>query len=92
LRIQEFLKRKDIKGQEDFILQNQLFAYFVAKHYGISPQEVYEMPINMFRQSLSWALAMQDNENKEAARANMQSQTGNETITLDYGFLDMEDI
>jgi len=38
------------------------------------------MPINMFRQSLSWALAMQDNENKEAARANMQSQTATKPL------------
>ena len=91
MKIKSFLKHRRVRNSDDYRIQNQLFAYFVAKHYGISPQEVYDMPINMFRQSLSWALAMQDNENKEAARANMQSQTGNETITLDYGFLDMED-
>tara|TARA_R100001079_G_C4382687_1_gene123827 strand:- start:285 stop:494 length:210 start_codon:yes stop_codon:yes gene_type:complete len=68
-----------------------LFAYFVAKHYGISIAEVLEMSIPVFQQSLTWALAMQDRDNKERARQALESKTGNETITLDYSFLDSEE-
>jgi len=84
------LEKKRVDNADDITLQNQLFAYTVAKHYGLSIGEVLNMGIAEFRQSLSWAIAMQDRENKQRAKQKMQNETGNETITLDYSFLDSE--
>tara|TARA_R100000908_G_C3749492_1_gene144286 strand:+ start:317 stop:577 length:261 start_codon:yes stop_codon:yes gene_type:complete len=84
------MKKKKVENSDDIVLQNQLFAYTVAKHYGLSIGEVLNMGIAEFRQSLSWAIAMQDRENKERAKQKMKNETGNETITLDYSFLDSE--
>lgn len=50
------------------------------------------MDKEIFTQSLAWALAINDEEDKERRRGNMQDSTGNETVTLDYSFLDREDI
>ena len=68
-----------------------MFAYIVAKHYSISLTEVYQMEKEIFTQSLAWALAVNDEEEKERKRQNMQDSTGNETVTLDYSFLDREE-
>lgn len=84
------MKKKKVENSDDIVLQNQLFAYIVAKHYGLSIGEVLNMPMGEFRQSLSWAIAMQDRENKQRAKQKMENETGNETITLDYSFLDSE--
>ena len=72
-------------------MQNQLFAYIVAKHYNISLHEVYNMEQGTFKQSLVWALAIQDEEKKEQKKQEMQNQTSNETVTFDYNFLNRED-
>lgn len=68
-----------------------MFAYIVAKHYGISLGEVYNMGQEIFRQSLVWALAIEDQEKKERKRQEMESSTSNETVTFDYDFLNQED-
>jgi hypothetical protein len=85
------LQRKTIKSTEDIDLQNQLFAYIVAKHYGVSLTEVYNMGEAMFKQSLIWALAIEDEERKAQKRQEMESSTSNETVTFDYDFLHQED-
>jgi hypothetical protein len=89
--IQKFLKKKVIETSDDLRLQTELFAYRVAKHYNISLMEVNQMDIKTFQQSLSWALAVDDEQEKESERARVSSQNDNETISLDYGFLNEEE-
>ena len=91
MRGQRFLSSGKVETAEDISLQTQLFAYIVAKHYGISLTEVLNMERGVFKQSLVWAMAVDDEQGKERKRLNMQERTGNETITLDYSFLQMED-
>ena len=91
MRVQRFLSSGKVETAEDIALQTQLFAYIVAKHYGISLTEVLNMERGVFKQSLVWAMAVDDEQGKERKRLNMQERTGNETITLDYSFLQMED-
>ena len=91
MRVQRFLSSGKVETAEDISLQTQLFAYIVAKHYGISLTEVLNMERDVFKQSLVWAMAVDDEQGKERKRVNMQERTGNETITLDYSFLQMED-
>ena len=88
--IQKFLKKKVIETSDDLRLQTELFAYRVAKHYNISLLEVNQMDIKTFQQSLSWALAVDEEQEKESERARVSSQNDNETISLDYGFLNEE--
>ena len=89
--IQKFLKKKVIETSDDLRLQTELFAYRVAKHYNISLLEVNQMDIKTFQQSLSWALAVDEEQEKESERARVSSQNNNETISLDYGFLNEEE-
>jgi len=89
--IQKFLKKKVIETSDDLRLQTELFAYRVAKHYNISLMEVNQMDIKTFQQSLSWALAVDEEQEKESERARVSSQNDNETISLDYGFLNEEE-
>tara|TARA_R110002012_G_scaffold237383_1_gene411117 strand:+ start:4451 stop:4726 length:276 start_codon:yes stop_codon:yes gene_type:complete len=89
--IQKFLKKKVIETSDDLRLQTELFAYRVAKHYNISLMEVNQMDIKTFQQSLSWALAVDEEQEKESERARVSSQNNNETISLDYGFLNEEE-
>ena len=49
------------------------------------------MGSGVFRQSLAWAMAVDSEQSKERKRVFMQDKTGNETISLDYSFLQMED-
>tara|TARA_R100000388_G_scaffold66915_1_gene48452 strand:+ start:63 stop:344 length:282 start_codon:yes stop_codon:yes gene_type:complete len=91
MRVQRFLSSGKVETAEDISLQTQLFAYIVAKHYGISLTEVLNMGSAVFQQSLVWAMAVESEQGKERQRVNMQEKTGNETITLDYSFLQMED-
>ncbi len=91
MKIKQFLEKQKISNGEDYKLQNQLFAYFVAKHYNISLQEVLTMPIETFRQSLNWAIVMEEKDKAERDKQTMQNKTSNETITLDYSFLDSEE-
>ena len=69
----------------------QLFAYIVAKHYSISLSEVYNMSEGVFKQSLSWALAMNEEERLEQKRQDVSSSTSSEVVEFDYTFLEMED-
>jgi hypothetical protein len=91
LKVQQFLNKSRIETPEDLVLQHQLFAYIVAKHYSISLTEVYQMENEIFTQSLAWALAVQEEEEKDMRRQQMQDNTSNETVTLDYTFLEGED-
>ena len=91
MRVQRFLSSGKVETTEDISLQTQLFANIVAKHYGVSLTEVLNMERDVFKQSLVWAMAVDDEQGKERKRVNMQERTGNETITLDYSFLQMED-
>ena len=90
MSVQQFLSKKRIESNDDLELQTQLFAYTVAKHYGVSLVEVYAMPVDIFKQSLIWALAVEE-EQKKAAEKQKQSSTSNETVDFDYSFLEMED-
>ena len=49
------------------------------------------MEDEIFTQSLAWALAIQEEEEKETRRQQMQDNTSNETVSLDYTFLESED-
>jgi len=91
MRVQRFLSSGKVETTEDIELQTQLFAYIVAKHYGVSLTEVLNMGSGVFRQSLAWAMAVDKEQSKERKRVFMQDKTGNETISLDYSFLQMED-
>ena len=48
------------------------------------------MDIKTFQQSLSWALAIDGEQEKQNEKDRVSSQTNNETISLDYGFLNEE--
>tara|TARA_R100001510_G_C7604702_1_gene170230 strand:+ start:641 stop:919 length:279 start_codon:yes stop_codon:yes gene_type:complete len=90
--IETFLSRKTVANPEDIGLQMELWAYVVAKHYGISLKEVYEMTPETFQQSLTWALVGRKQEEKEMKRQRQQANSGGqETVTLDYSWLEMED-
>ena len=88
MKVRQFLKKKKIESSEDLEMQMQLFAYIVAKHYSISLQEVYNMSEEIFRQSLSWALAINEQEKQEQKKQKMESS---DTVEFDYTFLEMED-
>lgn len=90
--IETFLSRKTVASPEDIGLQMELWAYVVAKHYGISLKEVHEMTPETFQQSLTWALVGRNQEEKEMKRQRQQANSGGqETVTLDYSWLEMED-
>ena len=92
MKVQQFMSRKQIESSEDVNLQMQLFAYIVAKHYGISLVEVYAMPEEIFKQSLIWAMAINEKEQKEQRRQEMLSNSeSGETVEFDYSFLESED-
>jgi hypothetical protein len=88
LKVRQFLKKKKIESSEDLEMQMQLFAYIVAKHYSISLQEVYNMSEEIFKQSLSWALAINEQERQEQKK---QTTESNDTVEFDYSFLEMEE-
>ncbi len=88
MKVRQFLKKKKIESSEDLELQMQLFAYIVAKHYSISLQEVYNMSEEIFKQSLSWALAINEQERQEEKK---QTTESNDTVEFDYTFLEMEE-
>ena len=90
--MQQFLQKKTIDSPEDISLQLELFAYMVAKHYGVSLMEVYQMDEEVFRQSLVWAMAVEEEQEKEAERQRFIENTdSSEIITFDYSFLEQED-
>ncbi len=88
MKVRQFLKKRKIETSDDLEMQMQLFAYIVAKHYSISLHEVYNMSEPIFRQSLAWALAINEEERKEERKQNTES---NDTVEFDYTFLEMEE-
>ena len=93
MKVQDFLKKKSLDSAEDLRHQAEMFAYLVATHYNISLQEVYDMDMGVFQQSLSWALAIKEREKKQIARQNMQNRSGSdEVLEFDYSWLDSEDL
>ena len=73
-------------------MQMQLFAYIVAKHYNISLHEVYQLSDAVFKQSLSWALAVEEEERLAEKKQNLQNNTeSGDIVDFDYSFLEGED-
>tara|TARA_R100001509_G_scaffold142171_1_gene97447 strand:+ start:4084 stop:4356 length:273 start_codon:yes stop_codon:yes gene_type:complete len=89
LRVRQFLKKRKIESSEDLDMQMQLFAYIVAKHYSISLHEVYSMSEPIFRQSLSWALAINEEDRLEQKKQKVSES--DDTVEFDYTFLEAED-
>ena len=44
-------------------------AYFVAKHYGLSIVDVWNMPISAFEKSFTWAVAAERLKGEEMKKA-----------------------
>ena len=89
MRVRQFLKKRKIESSEDLDMQMQLFAYIVAKHYSISLHEVYSMSEPIFRQSLSWALAINEEDRLEQKKQKVSES--DDTVEFDYTFLETED-
>ena len=91
MNVQKFLQKKEFETVEDFEYKAEYLAYVVAKHYNISLYEVYKMPLPIFKQSLIWAMAIQEEQEKENKRAEQEAKAGDrEVVSLDYSFLDWE--
>ena len=88
MRIQKFLSRKRLNAPEDIELQLEMWAYIIAKHYSISLKEVHEMNPKQFKQSLTWAMVGQEEENKEREKQSKKSKSSSsgssETVSIDY--------
>tara|TARA_R100000008_G_C3496167_1_gene121240 strand:+ start:393 stop:674 length:282 start_codon:yes stop_codon:yes gene_type:complete len=92
LKVQRFLQKKTVETPEDIALQLELFAYMVAKHYGVSLMEVYQMSDEVFERSLIWAMAVEEEQEKEMEKQRFADNTeSNEIISFDYSFLEQED-
>jgi len=90
--VQRFLQKKTVETPEDIALQLELFAYMVAKHYGVSLMEVYQMSDEVFERSLIWAMAVEEEQEKEMEKQRFADNTeSNEIISFDYSFLEQED-
>lgn len=90
--IEGFLSRKTVASPDDVGMQMELWAYMVAKHYGISLKEVHEMTPETFQQSLVWALVGRNAQEKEMKRQRQEANSGGqETVTLDYSWIETED-
>ena len=92
MKVRDFLKKERIETVEDLKMQVEVWAYMIAKHYGISLLEVYSMPKPLFKQSLIWAMAITEEQEQEQERTKQRAKSkGNETVNLDYSFLEKED-
>ncbi len=92
MKVQRFLQKKTVETPEDIALQLELFAYMVAKHYGVSLMEVYQMSDEVFERSLIWAMAVEEEQEKEMEKQRFADNTeSNEIISFDYSFLEQED-
>ena len=92
VKVQKFLKNKQVHDSSDIQMHLQMLAYIVAQHYTISLKEVYSMSEDMFRQSLAWALAVKVEEEKQAEKDRVSSNSdSSDLVTLDYSFLQAED-
>ena len=49
------------------------------------------MTPEVFTQSYVWAVAIDEQKTKEQEKANKETTTGNETVKVDYSFLELED-
>ncbi len=74
-----------------------MWAYMVAKHYGISLKEVYSMSPEMFKQSIVWAGVMTEIQSEKQAEMTKDMKRkskakGKESVSTDHynNFLDME--
>ena len=74
--MQQYIEKSRIETPEDIEYQLQGLAYRVAKHYGISLLEVYSMSPALFRQSLAWALVVEEEQQEQAK---VQKQKAKET-------------
>lgn len=91
MRVERFLKKEKYDAAEDFGTQIELWAYIIAKHFGISLMEVYAMPQTLFKQSLVWAMVTTEENNREIERKKQQAKAGDrEVVSVDYSFLDWE--
>jgi len=63
--VYNFLKGK----KQDIGMAMDGGVYFVAKHYGISITEVYQMTPEIFEQSFVWAVAQKTIEQEEMNKA-----------------------
>ena len=91
MRVESFLKKEKYDTVEDIRTQIELWAYIIAKHFGISLMEVYSMPPHLFKQSLVWAMVSTEENNREIERKKQQAKAGDrEVVSLDYSFLDWE--
>lgn len=91
MRVESFLKKEKYDTVEDISTQIELWAYIIAKHFGISLMEVYSMPPQLFKQSLVWAMVSTEENNREIERKKQQAKAGDrEVVSLDYSFLDWE--
>ena len=77
MNVQKFLQKKEFETVEDFEYQAEYLAYVVAKHYNISLYDVYKMPLSIFKQSLIWAMAIQEEQVKENKRAEQEAKAKN---------------
>ena len=92
MKVNDFLKKQHIETADDLGYQLQLFAYTVAKHYGISLREVYMMEESMFKQSLAWATAIEHEREEAEKKERLRSSSGSdEVVDFDYTFLEMEE-
>ena len=91
MRVESFLKKDKYDSVEDISTQIELWAYIIAKHFGISLMEVYSMPPHLFKQSLVWGMVSTEENNREIERKKQQAKAGDrEVVSLDYSFLDWE--
>lgn len=91
MKVRKFLDKKQYTEVEDLTLQAELYAYIVASHYGVSLHDVYNMPLPIFQQSLTWALAVKEHKDKKRKVEKQKSKAGDrEVVGLDYSFLDWE--
>ncbi len=91
MKIQQFLQKGQVENVGDVYLHTQLFAYRIAKHYNISLGEVYNMSDELFTQSLAWAMAVEEEQKKDAEVQRTKASTSQEVVSLDYDFLNAED-
>jgi len=49
------------------------------------------MTPEVFTQSYVWAIAIDEQKIKEQEKANKENTSGNETVKVDYSFLELED-
>ena len=91
MKVNKFLDKKQYTEVEDLTLQAELYAYIVASHYGVSLHDVYNMPLPIFQQSLTLALAVREHRDKNREVQKQKAKAGDkEVVSLDYSFLDWE--